>query len=127
MYYNSYLIIVIAHCFTISKHVIINKYIAYHIVLVLYTRQLSYNIFPETLKTIKFMSNFASVSRRGRGCHIWDILGSFTQIQIGHERVDHNTFACVRVCMCVCASVISAFDICTYRFLVLLVHQDYFF
>ena len=114
MYYNSYLIIVIAHCFTISKHVIINKYIAYNIVLVLYTRQLSYNIFPETHKTIKFMSNFASVCRRGTGCHIWDIycmniLGSFTQIQIGHERVHHNTFTCVRVCMCVCASVISAF------------------
>ena len=98
-------------------------------------RQLSYNIFPETLQTIKgggppikFMSNFASVSRRGRGCHIWDILGSFTQIQIGHEMVDHNTFACVRVCMCVCASVISAFDIlCPYRFLVLLVPQDSFF
>ena len=32
------------------------KYIAYYIVLVRYTRQLSYNIFQETLKTIKFMS-----------------------------------------------------------------------
>ena len=42
-------------------------------------------------------------------------------------RVDHNTFVCARVCMCVCVLVISAFDICTDRFLVLLVHQDSFF
>ena len=83
-------------------------------------------------KTIKFMSNvlvFVGAVHVARNGIYWGVSPKYRSVM--KARVYHNTFVCVRVCMCVCVCVcvlvISAFDICTDRFLVLLVHQDSFF
>ena len=102
------------------------KYIAYYIVLVLYTRQLSSNILPETLKTIKFRSNllvFLGVVEVAIYGIYWGVSPKYRSVMKGS--ITTHLYVCV--CVCVCVSVKSEFDICTDRFLVLLVHQDSFF